>query len=66
MGQARTRQLLLPFVDASVPWEKLPKRNQDQCRALLAQLLAKVIEAEAKESKERRTDERREDSSNAS
>jgi hypothetical protein len=63
MRQPRNRQLLLPLTEEFAPGRQLPQENRDRCRTLLARLLAQIIRAEADE---RRSNEHREDSSDAS
>ena len=59
MRKQRIQQSLLPFVTDDALWEQFPRDHQERCRVLLAQLLARVVEAEVQE---RSSDEYREDS----
>jgi hypothetical protein len=59
MRKQRIQQSLLPFITDHGLWEQFPRDHQERCRVLLAQLLARVVEAEVQE---RSSDEYREDS----
>jgi hypothetical protein len=59
MRKQRIQQALLPFITDHGLWEQFPWDHQERCRVLLAQLLARVVEAEVQE---RSSDEYREDS----